>query len=60
MNTKINYVIIYTYQPIGVNAVLIIVKKSDKYSMYAYCDGSFTVIAKVGNGLSSVKLLSNL
>lgn len=36
------------------------VNNADKYCLYTYSGGSFTVIAKVGKGLSSVKLLSNL
>jgi len=44
----------------GEKAALTIVKNADKYCLYTYSGGSFTVIAKVGKGLSSVKLLSNL
>lgn len=51
---------IYKYQPIGAKAASIMVKNAVKYCLYKDSGGSFTVIARVDNGLSSVKLLINL
>jgi len=54
------YAVSNTHQPTVAKETLTIVNNADKYCLYTYSGGSFTVIAKVGKGLSSVKLLSNL
>jgi len=54
------YAVSKAHQPTVAKEALTIVKNADRYCLYTYSEGSFTVMAKVGKGLSSVRLLSNL
>lgn len=54
------YAVLNAYQLTGAKEASTMVKNAARYCLYIYSGGSFTVMAKVGKGLSSVKLLSNL